>query len=312
MLLDATRLITDLHSVLTSQIALPRFYKARALGFRNELEFERAVKDRESLDAGQFLFSKKGVTGQKNKIAYVTVSTDGPEKYGGFYDIIGRMPEVERMFFIQTEDMDRWTETQIPIKDGIKRVMTTVSKPSFLPFEYDGGAWRGISLDLIKDLFDFSKIRACQRKDSEFFRYLNEYEMGEIAKIYCNRFFLDVTLIGRKKGMIDFDHILKIDGSYAVVETKEKTPMTDPMSFGWDSRRFSWYMYLRHATGLDCAYVIREVADITDRDFVGWKAISLDDFCSHASWLAERQGGGGGGTISAPYEAFGDLGTIFK
>ena len=307
--LETADLVNDLYHVLTSQIALPRFYSARVRGFRNEMEFERAIAGSETLDAGQFLFTKRDIGGGKpgNNIVYVTVTTDKPERYSEFYGMIRGMPEVRKLFLVHVEDLDRWTETQIQIKEDGRNVRTTIARPAFVPYEYREGQWHETNMDAINDLFEFRKVRVCKSKEREVFDYMNDYDVKEIAKIYGNRFFLDVNLIGRNKGMIDFDHVIKRGDSYVAVETKEKTPMTDPKSFGWDSRRFAWYMYLRHAIGLDCTYVLREVDTLEDRNFVGWKAISLDDFCRHASWLMERQGGGGGGTISAPYEAFGDL-----
>ena len=301
-------LINNLYSVLTSQIAQPRFYAARARGFRNEIEFERIMRDAESLDAGQFLFTKKRIgEPMLNNIIYVTITTDKPEKYGEFYKMIGSMQEIKKMFLIHVEDLDRWTSTQIQVKKDGSNVGIPIARPSFVPYEHVNGEWHKTNMDLIKDFFEFSRVRICNSKDRAVFDYMEKYRLDEIAKIYSNRFFLDVTLIGRSKGMIDFDHILKRGNSYVAVETKEKTPMDNPKAFGWDSRRFGWYMYLRHAVGLDCVYVIREIGDQENRQFVGWKAISLDDFCRNASWLTERTGGGGGGTISVPYDAFRDL-----
>ena len=77
--------------------------------------------------------------------------------------------------------------------------------------------------------------------------------------------------------------------------------------FGWDSRRIGWYMHLKMELGLDTRYVIREINNQTDRQFVKWKCIDMNMFRKCASWLAERAGGGGGGTISAPYKAFVDI-----
>jgi hypothetical protein len=112
--------------------------------------------------------------------------------------------------------------------------------------------------------------------------------------------------------MIDFDGIINDNENFTVIETKEKdvlkvgTNRADWL-FGWDSRRLSWYLYLKDQLGLNSTYIIREVDNQTERRLVAWKRISLSEFCECASWLSEHSGGGGSGTITAPYLKFNEF-----
>ena len=184
-------------------------------------------------------------------------------------------------------------------------------RPKLDVFEFVEGEWSESSLEEIREFFPESRQTTCAKKPNNF-GYLTRYEMDDLIPVYCNRYFLDITLAGVSKGMMDFDHIIIKDGKFIPVETKEKSPIKDSddekdWAFGWDSRRFGWYFYLRHKLDLNSWYVIREVKDKDDREFMKWKVVDFDGFCRSVSWLAERSAGGGAGTIEAPYSAFADF-----
>jgi hypothetical protein len=293
-----------------------RFYEARVTGFRSELEFQRLIAKRKIpfLDGGQFLFGKKEEGAPENFIAYVTVTDQDKKKYTRFYHALSSLKEVRGMFFVAIEDTDKWETVNIEIKDeNGRRVQSEILEPLLSVFRFDSGKWVDTTFDEIKRLFETRRPAVAGWKPYDRFQYLLSYSPTELVKIYCNRFVLDVTLSGLKKGMLDFDGILPEDDKFIIVETKEKAPMRkDPAdkntwSFGWDSRRLSWYLYLKSKLGFETWYVIREVSDETHRNFVGWKKIELDRFCECTSWLQERAGGGGGGTVEAPYMAFEEL-----
>jgi len=131
--------------------------------------------------------------------------------------------------------------------------------------------------------------------------------------MYANRFFLDVLLRDRRKGMIDFDGILKRNNEFWLLESKEKDPARrgNTQYFGWDSRRLAWYFYVQNCCGLKTLYIVRQVNNQEERMFVDWKYIRLNDFAASASWLSESGGGGGSGTITAPLAAFDRLDNLF-
>lgn len=312
-------LVNDLYKILTSQISNPRFYKARARGFRNELNFEKILHQRQYkiLDAGQFLFTKKNSAHSvENEIIYVTVSDDDKDKYLEFYAQISRIDEIKNAFFVSVHDLTTWKTEPITIKnEKKKKIEEIIVKPEFSVYKFNDDGWISSNFDEIKELLIKRKIRISAKKSREPLEYLEKYDFNELAKVYANRYFLDIELISYNKGMMDFDHIVLHEGKFVVVETKEKDPMRDKKNpsdtskwaFGWDSRRFGWYFYLKHKIELDSWYVIGEIKEQTNREFVGWKKIEFDKFCKCISWLAERSGGGGGGTMSAPYLAFDDF-----
>lgn len=309
-------IVDDLYKILTSQISQERFYKARAGGFRNELEFEKVLREGryDLLDPGQFLITKKNNhQSVENEMIYVTVSDDDKSRYVEFYKQITRLDEVKNSFFVSVLGIHSWETEPFTVKNESKKnIDEIIIKPKFSVCKFNEGTWTDSSFNEIKDLLIKRERRISAKKSKEYFEYLKSYEIEDIAKIYANRYFLDVELASYNKGMMDFDHILSYGGKFIVVETKEKDPMKNEKnptdregwSFGWDSRRFGWYLYLRHQIELESWYVVREIKEQQQREFLGWKIIQFDKFCRCASWLKEVSGGGGGGTISAPYLAF--------
>jgi len=313
-------LVDNLYKILTSSIASPRFFNARSKGFRAEIEYARKIKGAgvAFLDAGQFVVSKKGSDDPpENRIFYMTITSDKKEEYAEFYELVFKLAEVKKMFFIEVGDVSEWGTQQITIKDddNRNRIQTDILKPSLTVFSFEDGSWKPSNFDEIKNLIDKSSVERIAKNKENHLSYLLEYDLDELINVYCNRYVLDVELGGYNKGMMDFDLIIVEDGKYMAVETKEKDPIgkrdhpDDPKqwAFGWDSRRIGWYMHLKMELGLNTRYVIREVNNQTERKFLKWKKIDMDRFRQCASWLAERAGGGGGGTISAPYKAFDDI-----
>jgi hypothetical protein len=309
-------LIRDLHKILTTSIANTRLYGARITGFRNELEFARlaAEKNMKILEGGQFLFSKKNrASTPENSLTYITITDDEKNDYVEFYRKLAVLPEIKSLFFIEIGDSERWGTARFRVKDQRGNVIQeNIAAPHLTVFEFKEGSWIQSGFDAIKQNLVERRTRVAALKPSDRFSYMSSYNIGEIAGIYCNRYVLDVELSCYNKGMIDLDHVLSDAGSFTLIETKEKDPMKDSdnpsdqtrWEFGWDSRRFGWYLYLKHKLGFDVWYIIREIEDQQSRRFLKWMKTDMDKFCRCASWLSERSGGGGGGTISAPYSAF--------
>lgn len=313
-------LVDDLYKILTSSIANTRFFSARSKGFRAELEYAVKIKEegKEVLDAGQFVVSKKESNeNPENLIFYMTVTSDDKTKYKELYDLISKLPEMRGMFFIEIGDISEWNARKITTKEGTttNNMQVDIAGPIFSVFRYDCGQWVSSGFNEIKEMLVKKSSERIAKNKENLLEYLSNYDMNDLINVYCNRFVLDVELGEYSKGMMDFDHIVIEDGKYVAVETKEKDPIgkrdfpedETRWHFGWDSRRIGWYMHLKMDLGLDTRYVIREINNQTEREFVKWKCIDMSRFRRCASWLAERAGGGGGGTISAPYNAFVDI-----
>ena len=317
MVFNESVLVDNLYKILTSSIANTRFFNARSKGFRAELEYAKKIKSEgvDFLDAGQFVVStKEQDESPENYLFYMTITNHDKESYNKFYEQISKLHELKKMFFIEVGDPSQWGEKEITVNDEENRnkIQVNILKPSLTVYRYDEGRWASSDFNEIKQLIIKSDVERIAKNKENHLSYLLDYDMDELINVYCNRYVLDVELRGYNKGMMDFDLIIVEDGKYMAVETKEKDPIgkrdypSDPTqwAFGWDSRRIGWYLHLTMELGLNVRYVIREVNNQTEREFVKWKKIDMEKFRRCASWLAERAGGGGGGTISAPYSAF--------
>lgn len=308
------QLMDDLYKILTTSIANTRMYKARSIGFKSELELDNLVNQSGGtyLDGGQCLFSR--LTGVTNDIVYITVSTQDHTNYIDFYKILSNLPIINNLFYIKIESISsgNWSNVKYTIKNTSgKKVQAGICSPKFDIFKFDGTKFHSSSDTHLKSLFSNTSLRVAKKKNDHI-QYMTSYSIDTIADIYSNRYILDVLLQGKKKGMIDFDKIYFDGKNYHCIETKEKDPAgkqtyltnQSKWAFGWDSRRITWYLYLRLALGINTYYILREVDNQTNRNFVAWKQISLDKFLEKVDYLSELAGGGGGGTIMAPYSAF--------
>src|SRR3990167_4004145 len=253
------QLIIGLYTILTVTIANNRFYLARMLGFRSELELRDFFikKKKTLLDGGQFIFMPR--ENLKHRLLYITITKD--------------------------------------------------EKENFTVYGFKNGKFEKSRIEKIVDNFEKKNSLSFGRQKENKLSYLSKYAIDSVESVYSNRFFLDVILREYRKGMIDFDGILKKDENYLLLESKEKDAGGNEGDkyFGWDSRRLPWYLYIKNVSGLETFYVIREVDNQTDRNFVDWRCISLNDFSESASWLSESGGGGNVGTITCPVGAFKSL-----
>ncbi|MBL7045517.1 MAG: hypothetical protein ISR99_00595 [Parcubacteria group bacterium] len=301
-------LIEGLYNILTDTISNKRFYSARSLGFRAELKLFTYFGNRnnEILDGGQFLFGNRNESHQHNLI-YVTVSDTEQDDYIQFYKKLSVFPLVKEMYFIKYSSNEDWGRTIFKVKDENENIIEIqIPKPNFTYYKYENDVFSPCTLEDITSKFERKSGERHSAKKTNELAYLSEFSQNIIRGVYSNRFFLDVLLGGYKKGMIDFDGILKSEGRFILLESKEKDRGGENPNqfFGWDSRRFPWYLYLQLTTGMQVLYVIREVNNQVDREFVDWMYIEMEDFAKSASWLSETGGGGGSGTITVPVGAF--------
>ena len=196
------------------------------------------------------------------------------------------------------------------IRSVQRKTTAHVHQPLFDFFEFKSGSWESCSLDDILNLLESKKsaTRVGTRKDS-FVDYLRGYTDEEVNSIYCDRFFFDILLGGIKKGMSDIDKIIVEDEKYILVEVKNKTPFFDDStpddlskaSFGWDTRRLAWYLFLKNETELNTLLVVAEIDDKINRNIKRWKSITINHWCNCSSWGSDV-----GNTQMAPYTEFKD------
>ena len=333
MVQEKAQIVNDLYEILTSEPQTNRFYWNKSVGFRSELEFSRkCVKENKSiLDGGMFIFKKTF----PQIACYVTVSKDSKEDYTKFYDQISKSSITKKLFFVQFKG---WSEndTEINVKSGTtvtfdrntlgtpkvnsnnpkdaakqKKELKKIITPIFDYFEYSTDSnWSQSKLDDIKSFLGSENMSRVGSRKENFLDYLKNYSDDEVESIYCNRFFFDVLLGDIPKGMSDIDKIIFDDGKYVIVEVKNKTPFyaenhpddLTKSSFGWDTRRLAWFLFLKGDTSLDVLYVVAHINDVKERKILSWKKITIGHWCNCTSW-----GGDTAGTQMVPYEQFSDF-----
>ena len=321
-------ILDDLHCLLTSEHQTNRFYYNKSVSFRYELEFSEICKKQKikTLDGGMFLLRKT----PDFYFIYVTISSDRKEDYSSFYDNLRKIEKgsLRHLFFAEIDGWDI-NRTTIKTKSGPeyrldisqpktcptidpkpKQILqdTAILTPKINFYEYDEGNWKPVSLDDIRKHFDPVREASYAKKQS-FIEYMNDFPIESLRDIYCNRFFMDVSLAGVTESISDIDKIIVDKEKFILVEVKNKEPWWDKKypndtkhaRFGWDFRRMSWYLLLKQKTGMDVQFVVAHIDNRENRNILAWKDIMMDDWCKCADWGGDMQG-----NQMAPYEEFSD------
>lgn len=298
------------------------YFKRRVLGFKAEIEFESLINQQSGikfLEGGQFISKKlSGEVSQKNTFIYTTISFDEPILYKKIYKIISDWDEVEDLIYIKVEDSNWSTESfEIKEADG-NRTITNIIQPSYRFFKFDKASEQFIAHETqnfgaVLNHFNRptrSPSLFCLRRREQF-NYFNDYDLSILKKIYANRYFLDVILRqAQGRQAIDLDGFIQKRDHIVLAEIKEKSPITNESietkdwQYGWDSRRILWYLYLLKKINLPVLYNVRQINNRSERLFIQWDSIFLDDFLKGISWSSSRGGGGGEDTLLAPYLFF--------
>lgn len=323
-------LCTATSTVSDANVANNDYFKRRVLGFKAEMEFEKAVSDFSSelrfVEGGQFISKKiSGAEDDKNKFFYTTIDYEAPTEYTSVYKRISQWDEVDEMFYIQVSENDWTTEPfKITQQDGVKAT-TTILKPKYTFYQFD----KATSTFFVNPIQDFSLIlqhfnlparnpSLFKIRGDEQFRYFEQYDIRTLKKIYATRYFLDnVMRQAQGRQFIDLDGFILKNDKVILVEIKEKSPIEDGESmekwqYGWDSRRLLWYLYLLNKLDLSVLYNVRRINNRTERQFVQWDSLFIDDFLKGVSWSNSRGGGGGEDTLLAPYLYFKRLDKILE
>ncbi len=313
------------------------YFKRRVLGFRAEIEFEEFVKTFPKvnfLEGGQLISLKlSGLENEKNKFIYTTVDTVEPDVYIQIYSLMSNWDEVDKLFYVKLSD-ENWSEENFQVVTASKKTSKngkekkvrletedSILCPSFEFYEFN----RNLKNFTKTHTQNFSCITNClpakQKKVTKFelrkrdqFNYLKEYKLEILLKIYAKRYFIDNVLSKFNKNLIDLDGFIQSGNDLVLVEIKEKSPAVPNIegkkndkkywTYGWDSRRILWYLYLQKKITLSVLYNVRQIDNRSSRTFIQWDSLSIDDFLAGISWSASRGGGGGEDTLMAPYLYF--------
>jgi len=312
------------------------YFKRRILGYKAEIEFELEINNSfeglEFLEGGQF-YSKPlaGEANQTNEFIYTTFDYGDPIRYLEVFKRIASWPDVTDLIYIQILE-NGWEneDFQIKEKQGGSLVESIILKPKFIFHYFDRGQ-QIFSIDPnlgfanILNSFDLpvKGINRFHLRSREQFNYLEQYELTTLKKIYATRYFMEHKKRERVRvNMLDLDGFLINGDLLSLIEIKEKSPIKtankkpllfeNDWSYGWDSRRLMWYQYLKGQLGIETFYVVRQIDDRHERNFVQWDVIGLEDFLSSTTWSYSTTGGAGSDTQTCPYLRFKRLSEIFN
>ncbi|MBJ9948532.1 hypothetical protein I5729_05330 [Acinetobacter bereziniae] len=317
-------LLEALHSVLAKNVLGDKQYESRYKGFIGELSFQEWLSNYRgsaTVFTGGYLLPRISGNRSIEQPIYFTVSSDNPQKYIHIYSYLNRL-SCESMYFINWNNECSFSEWHLSkeVLDGIE-----LRVPNFNVFKFDpvNSNFISISLGEFLNLFPLKQYRTPSRAIPSLMTMtwqekLSSYEYKHILDLYVQRLIFDGYIgYSREHGIpSDIDAIIYSEklNTYALLEVKEKDKSKrPPQGFGMDVERIADLSKLKSSTGLPIYYIVREVDNQKDRNFLSWKIIELDNFKKNLS-QSTIQGGSGMGfengqypTQICPYEHFKDL-----
>ena len=124
-----------------------------------------------------------------------------------------------------------------------------------------------------------------------------QFSVKSLLKLYVERLFFDgyFNLTRTRGAPLDIDTFVRAkDGGLCLLEIKEKDiSKRDPRGFGMDLRRVESLSILSAAFSAKAFYVVRHVNNQTQRQFVDWRIIDLEQFKSQIAYSPTVEGGTG-------------------
>lgn len=317
-------LLDSLHSVLSKNVLGDKQYESRYKGFIGELSFQNWIscnRDPSILFTGGYLLPRTVGTRSIEKPVYFTISSDDPQKYIPIYSSLNNL-HCESMYFIKWDKAVCFSEWNFSEKilEGIN-----LKIPNLTTFKYDpiNLSFIPISFNEFLNLFPLKKHRTQSKTiphlvSDKWKNKLAIYEYQYLLDLYVQRLIFDGYIgYSRQHGIpSDIDAIVYSEKfkSYTLLEVKEKdVSKTPPQGFGMDVDRIADLTMLKTSTQLPVYYIVKQIDNQRDRNFLSWKIIELDKFKKNLTQLT-IQGGSGMGfengqypTQICPYIHFMDL-----
>ena len=317
-------ILDALHSVLAKNVLGDKQYESRYKGFIGELSFQEWLKNNRrsaTVFTGGYLLPRMTGSRSIQQPVYFTISSDEPHKYIHIYSYLNNIP-CESMYFIHWNDESSFSDwdSSDRILDGIK-----LQIPNFNVFKFDPSNLNFISIPFndFLNLFPLKQNRTPSRAIpssviEKWHRKMSSYEYKHVLDLYVQRLIFDGYIgYSREHGIpSDIDAIIYSEKlkTYALLEIKEKDKSKrPPQGFGMDVERITDLSKLKSSIGLPIYYIVRQIDNQKDRNFLSWKIIELDNFKKNLA-KSTIQGGSGMGfengqypTQICPYEYFKDL-----
>ncbi|OYQ79325.1 hypothetical protein B9T11_08805 [Wohlfahrtiimonas chitiniclastica] len=307
---EKEELLTIFHQILSNNVLGDKQYDSRYKGFVGELAFQEWSKNKlesKFYSGGYFMPIEVGVRSIINPV-YFTVSSEKPHEYNDIYTLLSQLP-CREMYFIQWDKKIPFLEWQ----ESADLLLNNVIKiPQFTVFKFDD-----ITKNFIVSNFDiFLKNFAIKTKRTRSFPIpenmkkdwlikLSNFSYELLLDLYVDRLIFDAFIgYSRSHGIpSDIDSIVYStkQNKYSLLEIKEKDlSKRAPQGFGMDVERINDLEMLSNQTTMSIYYVVRQIDNQKNRNFLAWKSINLKNFINN---LPDKtiQGGSGMGFQNAQY-----------
>jgi len=294
-----------LYRLLSYNVGGDKQMHSRWIGFRGELDAIGLLSGRDDvkrlLSGGVFLPTVQKSEALDNPVYFTIIGTSEIlESYVPLYHAVSQIG-CKALYLITYDDsvlFENWSSGDI-MNCGVHLPM-----PKMSLYQYAGDDGFEICDQELSVLYnEYQKSRRSGPRTQIAFKdypmnsLLDDFEGRALQTLYVERLIFDGLLgYGVYRGIpADIDSvILNGDGEMILVKIKEKDrSKRSPIGFGMDVKRRDSLMAMQRLTGLPLWYLVREVNNQSDREFVGWHGISIDRFAHKTQHAAIVEGGTG-------------------
>lgn len=306
---EKLEILTALNDLLSHNVIGDVQYRNRYNGFTAELAFQDwfdANRTDDSIDGGMFLPTVQTHNPFEEAI-YFTCSEAPPSEFVEIYTSASSLAS-KGSFFIQyntSSDYAGWERKQLfQSHENGQFVERLFPIPPFKVFRFNP-VTKEFSPCVITDMSDmYAKSKDFLKKKyipahrkNHFMQKFLQFSVRSLLKLYVERLFFDgyLNLTLARGAPLDIDTFVRAkDDGLCLLEIKEKdVSKRDPRGFGMDLRRVDSLSILSAAFSARTFYVVRHVNNQTQRQFVDWRIIDLEQFKSQIAYSPTVVGGTG-------------------
>ena len=292
----------------STETILVNALKNRFIGFRAEIELQNLF-NKKKIDVleGGFIVPLRDGKKTLNAPVYFTAGSRPASYYKGLYSALdkGNFSKLIYMRYNSKVKIDEWKLIKL------KNSNMEFPVPDFTIYDFQGDDFveTGNDLNFLLNLFTpkknhfTQKITITSRNSQLIKNYLNEYSDDQLLNLYVSRLVFDgfIGLMHFKGIPSDIDLIREDNGIYKFYEVKEKDlSKTHPVGFGIDVRRLQDCLKIAEdLEDVKYIYIVRQVNNQTDRNFVAWRYIDFTDFNIYTDRTKIKEGGAGMNTLSS-------------
>lgn len=304
-------ILESLHVLVAENVIGEKQYTSRYKGFIGELAFSEWLNnkphERKIYSGGYFVPVENGNSSLENPI-YFTVTRLNPDEYIPIYTAISKIG-CNRLYFIQWLDETSINNWQL---EDVMGTNVQLPKPQLITYLFDSSSnsFQQVSLQNMLSLYTDRPRRKTKylipnTLKADFIKKLSEFDVNYLLDLYVQRLIFDGYIgFGKVHGIAsDIDLIIQAKNKTDLVflEIKEKDlSKTPPVGFGMDVARIVALESISLKTGVDFHYVVREINNQKNREFVNWRYIEIKKF-KEMLGSSIFQGGSGMGFENGEY-----------